>query len=71
MGEIARVTKAEEAKKAGAAVPRGSRRTLRDSKVRGLALRITANGTATWSLQYRPKGSPVPHRFMNAPSVME
>ena len=41
----------------------GTRRCLRDSKVRGLVLRITPKGTATWSLQFRPKGSRTPNRI--------
>jgi hypothetical protein len=46
-GEIARINKAREAnKKAGAAHTR-PRRHLLDSKVHGLALRITPNGAAT------------------------
>jgi integrase len=51
-GEIARAKEYGGNNLKGAA-----RRTLLDSKVRGLTLRITRNGTATWSLQYRPRGS--------------
>jgi Arm DNA-binding domain len=37
---------------------------LLDAKVRGLGLRITPGGTATWVLVYRPKGSVAPYRLM-------
>jgi integrase len=65
LGEIARITKArEEAKEAGVPMPQGSRRMLLDAKVRGLGLRMTTGGTATWVLVYRPKGSVAPYRLM-------